>query len=183
LTFWTSLATGPLHLSVSELAKYDGHDPKLPIYLAVNGTIYDVSLGRSFYGPGGSYSMFAGHDGTRAFVTTCFEDMTSDLRGAELMFLPRDDPEIDKLYTSGELKKRKEMERRYAKKEVHKALEHWVTFFEGSPKYTRVGRLRVEEGEGEEGGKEPPRLCQKADEARPKRPKPESGEKGEAEKK
>ena len=68
----------------------------LPIYLAINGTIYDVSASPSFYGPGGGYHFFAGNDGTRAFVTGCFsEDVTPDLRGVEDMFLPVDDDDGD----------------------------------------------------------------------------------------
>ena len=44
------------------------------------------------YGPGGSYSFFAGRDATRAFVTGCFDtDLNGDLRGVEQMFMPVDD--------------------------------------------------------------------------------------------
>src|SRR5205814_4778334 len=65
---------------------YDGTNPDLPIYLAINGTIFDVSASRHIYGPGGSYHFFAGHDATRAYVTGCFtEDITPDLRGVEEM--------------------------------------------------------------------------------------------------
>ena len=35
----------PLHLSIDELRKYDGSDSALPIYLAIRGTIFDVSKG------------------------------------------------------------------------------------------------------------------------------------------
>jgi hypothetical protein len=35
------------------LVKYNGrHDPNLPIYLAIKGKVYDVTPGRTFYGPG-----------------------------------------------------------------------------------------------------------------------------------
>lgn len=33
-----------------ELAKYDGTDADLPVYLAVLGRVYDVTEGREFYG-------------------------------------------------------------------------------------------------------------------------------------
>lgn len=37
-------------------------------------------------------------------MTNCFaEDRVPDLRGAEYAFIPRDDPEVDSLYSSGEL--------------------------------------------------------------------------------
>jgi predicted heme/steroid binding protein len=162
---------GELVLTPLQLAAYDGSDPKKPLLLAVNGTIYDVSKGRHFYGPGGTYRFFSGHDGTRAFVTGCFaDDITPDLRGAELMFTPVDDPEIDSLYTKGELKKLKERERRMARKEVEGAVAHWAGFFAKSKKYQRVGRVVGQEGEWQG---EVRKLCKKAEEGRPKRKKPE----------
>jgi hypothetical protein len=47
------------------------------------------------------------------------------MRGVEDMFIPMDDPEVDKLYTSGELKNLRVQERRMAKVKVHEALKHW----------------------------------------------------------
>lgn len=84
-------ATSKLHLTDAELSDYSGADPSKPIYVALNGTIFDVSEGRSFYGPGGHYGHFAGRDATRAWVTTCFdpEFLTWDMKGVEKMFLPK----------------------------------------------------------------------------------------------
>jgi hypothetical protein len=39
-------------ITVQELAKYDGRDPSLPLLLAVRGSLYDVTSGKEFYGPG-----------------------------------------------------------------------------------------------------------------------------------
>ncbi|KAH6680248.1 putative membrane steroid-binding protein 2 [Halenospora varia] len=163
---------GPIQYTDADLAAFDGTDPSKPILLAINGTIYDVSAGRRFYGPGGSYSFFSGCDASRAFITSCFEeDRIPDIRGAELMYIPRDNPEIDNLYTKGELKNLKELERRKAKKDVYKALKHWVDFFEKSPKYTKVGIVKREKGWETKGPV--PTLCKKAEEGRPSsRPKP-----------
>jgi predicted heme/steroid binding protein len=170
------IQTGPLQLTDAQLRDYDGTDPTKPIYLAINGTIYDVSVGRPFYGPGGSYSFFAGADASRAFVTSCFDvDISPDMRGVEEMYLPTSTPEIDALYTSGELKAKREQERRQALVQVHSALKHWVDFFANSPKYPRVGTVKREEGWLE---REPvKKLCQKAIDGKPARgpPPPKAG--------
>jgi hypothetical protein len=92
------------------------------------------------------------------------------MRGVEEMFLPTSTPEIDELYTSGELKAKKEQERRLARKSAHDALRHWVEFFEKSDKYDRVGFVRREEGWLE---RLPRReLCEKARKMRPVREPP-----------
>ncbi|GAA5909914.1 cytochrome b5-like heme/steroid binding domain-containing protein [Sporobolomyces salmoneus] len=74
---------GPLTLTEEQLSRYDGkQDPNLPIYLAIDGDVYDVTSGKSSYGPGGAYSIFSGRDAARAFVTGCFQThLTHDLRG------------------------------------------------------------------------------------------------------
>ncbi|CAG8559998.1 9660_t:CDS:2 [Cetraspora pellucida] len=65
-----------------ELAKYDGSDPNLPIYIALNGEVFDVTSGKHYYGKGGGYSFFAGKDASRAYITGCFQThLTHDLRG------------------------------------------------------------------------------------------------------
>ena len=46
------------------LAKYDGEDASLPIYIAHEGNVYDVTAGAKFYAPGRSYHFLAGTDGT-----------------------------------------------------------------------------------------------------------------------
>ena len=85
-----SIKPPPREAGVGFLA-YDGSDPTKPIYLALNGTIYDVSANPGTYGPGGSYHFFAGRDAARAFLTGCFmEDQTPDLRGVYMMYMPRE---------------------------------------------------------------------------------------------
>jgi predicted heme/steroid binding protein len=94
------LQTPKLNLTETELARYTGEDPTLPIYLAINGSIFDVSSNPHMYGPGGGYGHFAGRDAARAFVSGCFQtDLTHDLRGLEQMFITgksrsEDDAEI-----------------------------------------------------------------------------------------
>lgn len=66
-----------------ELAKFDGKDPAQPVLIAIRGRIYDVTRGRSFYGRGGPYEMFAGRDCTRALAKMSFapEDYVADESG------------------------------------------------------------------------------------------------------
>lgn len=63
------------------LAQFDGSDSTKPIYLAIDGDVYDVTQGKVYH-PGGSYHILAGADAARAFATGCFKDhRTHDLRG------------------------------------------------------------------------------------------------------
>lgn len=39
-------------ITAEHLARFNGTDPFLPLYLAIQGRVYDVSKGRAFYGPG-----------------------------------------------------------------------------------------------------------------------------------
>lgn len=50
--------------SLSELSKYDGTDTSKPIYIGYEGRVYDVSAGRDYYQPGGTYHSLAGKDST-----------------------------------------------------------------------------------------------------------------------
>lgn len=147
---------------------YDGTDESKPIYLAINGTIYDVTVGRRIYGPGGSYNVFAGVDASRGYVTGCFgEDRTPDMRGVREMFLPLDDPETDKHWSPAELKELKKRELEDAKKKTYEALKHWVDFFAKSKKYHFVGYVKRPKGWLQ---KEPKRkLCDVAQQGRTKR--------------
>jgi predicted heme/steroid binding protein len=158
---------GSLNLTPEQLALFNGTDPKLPIYLSINGTVFDVSEGRHTYGPGGSYNVFAGRDATRAFVTGCFlEDRTSDLRGAEEVYLPIEDEE-EKI-SNGERKTRAERERREAKKRVIAEVQNWVGFYGKHKKYFEVGKVV---GTPIEYTGPAPTLCEHAAKGRPKRSK------------
>ncbi|PNS18260.1 Membrane steroid-binding protein 1 [Sphaceloma murrayae] len=167
LQTWLS---GPLHLTDAELAAYDGTDTTKPIYLALNGTIYDVTVGRNYYGPGGMYGFFSGKEATRAFITGCFDtDLTPDTRGIEEMYIPLDDEEADKALSKGELKTRRERETRLAKEKVRQGIEGWAKVFRGDTgkNYFVVGKVKREEGWLE---KMPQReLCEKAKGQRKKR--------------
>ncbi|KAJ1719455.1 steroid binding [Coemansia erecta] len=71
--------------TLKELRQYDGRQTTgdATILLGFNGKVYDVTAGAGFYGPGKSYSVFAGRDSTLALA-----------RGSlEQSLLPEDDGE------------------------------------------------------------------------------------------
>ena len=184
-----SYLRGPISLTDDQLLAYNGVDPKKPIYVGLNGSIYDVSAASQTYGPGGGYHFFAGRDAARAYLTGCFqEDLTPDLRGVEEMFVPVDPPEDDggmagfgnaeeetelkggrKRITKAELKIRRERDYRMARKKVQEGIEGWARVFSGETgrPYFWVGTIKRAEGWLE---KLPRReLCKPAMEGRPKR--------------
>ncbi|KAI4697544.1 uncharacterized protein J4E84_000674 [Alternaria hordeiaustralica] len=184
---WKSLMQGELTLTDAELALYDGSDPSKPIYLALNGTIYDVSISPTTYGPGGSYHFFAGKDAARAFLTGCFaEDTVPDLRGVEEMFIPvepeekagltQEEREVEmekarkrKPLSKGELKNRRAQELKSARKQMVAGLEGWHMLFRGDKgkPYRRVGYVKREPGWQDRMPKRG--LCEQAEKGRPVR--------------
>ncbi|KAK0957252.1 hypothetical protein LTR91_021958 [Friedmanniomyces endolithicus] len=182
---------GPLLLTPSQLGLHTGHPPGSgsPIYLALNGTIYDVSSNPRIYGPGGSYSVFAGKDAARGFITGCFaEDGNADLRGAEYTYVASDIPipaeyggevgDVGKL--TGAQKSYREGELRRARKMVQDTIEGWASMFrgEGGKDYFEVGKVVREEGWLKREEKKV--LCAQAIKGRPKPrgPGSESGGEG-----
>lgn len=96
------------------LAKYNGtDDPK--IFIAVRGRVFDVTNGKSFYGPGGPYENFAGRDASRGLALNSFDPA---------VLTPLDEP-IDDLKGLSDL----ELE----------SLDGWEEHFEN--KYKVVGTL------------------------------------------
>jgi membrane-associated progesterone receptor component len=56
------------------LAIHDGSAGKQgPILLAIEGRVFDVTKGSSFYGPGGPYGNFAGRDASRGMAKQSFD--------------------------------------------------------------------------------------------------------------
>ncbi|KAK5152096.1 cytochrome b5-like heme/steroid binding domain-containing protein [Cryomyces antarcticus] len=162
---------GPVSLTDLALRDYNGVDPSKPIYVALNGSIYDVTAGRHVYGPGGSYHFFAGRDAARAFVTGCFdEDLNPDLRGAEETYMPVDDPA--EVISGAERKMRRERERRAALKQVEQTIEGWAGMFrgEGGKPYFKVGVVDRPASWSALLEKLPvKKLCDRAQKGRPKR--------------
>ena len=72
-----------LKLTPQQLLAYNGSDRSKPLYVALKGRIYDVTKSILLYGPGGSYSMFAGKDASRALAKMSKNvlDITSSLVG------------------------------------------------------------------------------------------------------
>lgn len=164
---------GPIHLTDTQLLKYSGTDPSLPILLALNGTIYDVSSNPMTYGPGGPYHVFAGRDAARAFVTGCFaDDNVPDYRGVEWTFVPRDVPRFeeisDELLGEEKAQYRRDMLVK-AHEGVEETIQHWAKMFRGDTgkDYFEVGFV---ERDWEEIKRRPLlELCGPAEKKRPKK--------------
>ena len=78
-------------LTNEQLKTYDGVGEGVPIYLALNRTIYDVSSSPHIYGPGGPYSSLAAKDASRSYITTCFDpvnDLVPYFGGVEEIYVP-----------------------------------------------------------------------------------------------
>lgn len=52
--------------TITELAKYDGSSTTLPIYIGLDGYVYDVSTGKKFYEVGATYHYLAGNDSSKS---------------------------------------------------------------------------------------------------------------------
>jgi predicted heme/steroid binding protein len=162
----------PVVLTDVELAQYDGRNASLPIYLGLDGKIYDVTAGRLTYGPGGPYNHFAGKDAVRAFVTGCFdEDSNPDLRGVEWTYVPKDVPRFEEKsdadMTVKEQAYRMEMLEQ-ARRQVAGTVQGWAELFEGrsGKDYFEVGKIQRDEDWAE---KEPlKKLCGPAEMSRPR---------------
>ncbi|EGO00471.1 hypothetical protein SERLA73DRAFT_52630 [Serpula lacrymans var. lacrymans S7.3] len=51
--------------TLEQLKEYDGSKPDKPIYVSIKGDIFDVTRKADVYGPGKSYNLFAGKDGSK----------------------------------------------------------------------------------------------------------------------
>ncbi|KAJ3026195.1 UNVERIFIED_CONTAM: hypothetical protein HDU68_006069 [Siphonaria sp. JEL0065] len=64
--YGTRATPGTKVFSTQELAQFDGSNESAPVYLAIKGTVYDVSSARKMYSAGSGYSVFAGKDASKA---------------------------------------------------------------------------------------------------------------------
>ncbi|CAH2061144.1 unnamed protein product [Thlaspi arvense] len=72
-----------MEFTAEQLSQYNGTDESKPIYVAIKGRVFDVTTGKSFYGNGGDYAMFAGKDASRALgkMSKSEEDVSPSLEG------------------------------------------------------------------------------------------------------
>jgi len=77
----------PRNFTIKQLQYFDGKKDESsgedkPVYLSLNGTVFDVSDGRNFYGPDGPYELFAGHECGVAMAKLSFDtNFLDDLKG------------------------------------------------------------------------------------------------------
>jgi membrane-associated progesterone receptor component len=108
----------PRNFTQKQLLEFNGtRDERLdqdkPVYLSVNGIVFDVSEGRDFYGPGGPYELFAGHECGVALAKMSFDtEFLDDLEGCKNL--------------------------NYGEKEE---LENWINKFQHWRNYPVMGRL------------------------------------------
>lgn len=110
--------------TVEELKKYDGRSPDGRVLVAVNGTVYDVTKGTRFYGPGGPYAAFGGRDASRGLATFSvgcvkdeFDDL-SDLNSMEMESVREWEAQFKEKYELvGQLLKQGEEHRNYSDEE------------------------------------------------------------------
>ncbi|KAJ1510708.1 hypothetical protein HMI56_006209 [Coelomomyces lativittatus] len=62
------------YLSLEELSKYDNSNTNLPVYLAIKGTIFDVTSNREAYPYNSGYGIFAGKDASRALAKSSLKE-------------------------------------------------------------------------------------------------------------
>jgi predicted heme/steroid binding protein len=70
--------------TLEQLKQFDGVKSDGRLLVGILGKVFDVSSAADFYGPGGPYSVFAGHDASRALATfsvdaSQFKDEYDDL--------------------------------------------------------------------------------------------------------
>lgn len=95
----------------TELYEFGNGSDGKPILISLFGRVYDVSAGKKFYGPGGPYQNFGGHDVTYSLSTGCRTD--------DCLFMSVEDLD-EKLMKEG---------------------KRWLSFFHLHDKYPLVGKL------------------------------------------
>ncbi|KAG8375400.1 hypothetical protein BUALT_Bualt10G0096200 [Buddleja alternifolia] len=78
-----------MELTPQQLKQYDNTDLSKPIYMAIRGKIYDVTSGKSFYGPDGDYCVCTGKDASCALakMSKNDDDVVSSLSDKEISVL------------------------------------------------------------------------------------------------
>ena len=79
----------PRNFTLEQLRHFDGTvcdkmRENKAVYLALEGTVFDVTAGKDFYGPGGPYAMFAGRECGVALAKMSFDEVhLDDVKGCK----------------------------------------------------------------------------------------------------
>nr|XP_016936753.1 neuferricin homolog [Drosophila suzukii] len=88
VAFQTGDEVGTL-FTQAELAHFNGEDGR-PLYLALLGSVFDVSRGIKHYGSGCSYNFFVGRDASVSFISGDFESYDPETSDDVLTLKPDD---------------------------------------------------------------------------------------------
>ncbi|XP_017113455.1 neuferricin homolog [Drosophila elegans] len=74
----------------AELAQFNGEQEGRPLYLALLGSVFDVSRGIKHYGSGCSYNFFVGRDASVSFISGDFDSYDPETADDVLTLKPED---------------------------------------------------------------------------------------------
>jgi len=120
--------------TLKEMSNFNGMDNNR-ILIGINGNVYDVTKGKSFYGHGRPYGALAGRDASRCFATLSSDaniikneyDDLSDLNTAQMDFLAEWELQLsEKYYHVGKLLKPNEIPTCYQTEESEDEGKLWL---------------------------------------------------------
>ena len=135
-------------LSHFDGTKEDKTEESKDVYLSLNGTVFDVSSRRDFYGPGGPYEKFAGRECGIALAKMSFdENLLDDMDGvADLNFGEKN--QLDEWHEKFQYYRNYPIKGKYVPDKILKSLSERKMTMEEVSKHTGEEGADVPEGYG-----------------------------------